>query len=114
MQPDIAKLMREIGSGLPDPRPEFRDLDARLSAYARDRRRRRTGRRPRAPGSPTDPSLIEDVLATLSDDAQSGEEIAEALGEDVELVSKILKDLKKSGDVYVEGRGKNARYYVVE
>jgi hypothetical protein len=111
-RPDVAKLMREIGSGLPDPRPEFRDLDARLRAYAE------IGAVPYRPTpkgarTPTDPSLIEDVLAALSDDAQSGEEIAEALGEDVELVTKILKDLRKSGDVYAEGRGKNARYYVV-
>jgi biotin operon repressor len=111
-EPDVAKLMREIGSGLPDPRPEFRDLDARLSAYAE---MGAVPYRPTPKGGriPTDPSLIEEVLAALSDDAQSGEEIAEALGEDGELVSKILKDLRKSGDVYVEGRGKSARYYVV-
>lgn len=110
--PDIAKLMREIGAGLPDPRSEFRDLDARLRAYAEIGA---VPYRPTPKGArvPTDPSLIEDVLAALSDDAQSGEEIADALGEDVDLVTKILKDLKRSGDVYVEGRGKNARYYVV-
>jgi hypothetical protein len=104
--------MREISSGLPDPQPAFRDLDARLSAYAE---MGAVPYRPTPRGAriPTDPSLIEDVLATLSDDAQSGEEIADAVGEDVDLVTKILKDLKKSGAVYVEGRGKSARYYVV-
>ena len=111
-QPDVAKLMREIGSGLPDPRPEFRDLESRLVAYAEIGA---VPYRPTPKGArvPTDPSLIEDVLATLSDDAQRSEDIADALGEGIEFVSRILKDLKRSGDVYVEGRGKNARYYVV-
>lgn len=111
-RPDMAKLMRQVGSGLPDPKPEYRDLDDRVRAH------REVGALPYRPTpkgarAPTDASLIADVFAALSDDAQSGEEIAEALGEDVELVTKILKDLKKSGDVYVEGRGRNARYYLV-
>jgi Eco57I restriction-modification methylase len=111
-EPDVAKLMREIDSGLPDPRPEFRDFETRLNAYAEIGA---VAYRPTPKGgrTPTDPSLIEDVLATLADDAQSCDEVADALGEDEGLVSKVLKDLRKSGDVYVEGRGKNARYYVV-
>lgn len=110
--PDVSKLMREIGSGLSDPRPEFRSLDARLSTYA-EMGAAPYRPTPRGARIPTDPSLIDDVLATLSDDAQSSEEVAETLDEDPELVDKILKALRKSGDVYVEGRGKTARYYVV-
>jgi hypothetical protein len=111
-RPNVAKLMREIGSGLPDPRPEHWDIHGRLAAY---QEMGAVPYRPTPKGArmPTDPSLIEDVRAALSDDAQSGEEIAEALGEDTELISKILKDLRRTRDVYVEGRGKNARYYVV-
>jgi hypothetical protein len=111
-QPNIAKLMREIASGLPDPRTEFQDLDARLHAYAKIGA---VPYRPTPKGAriPTDPSLLDDVFATLSDDPQSSDEIADALGEDAELVNKILKNLKKSGEVYAEGRGKKARYYVV-
>ena len=62
---------------------------------------------------PTDPSLIEDVATALSDDALTSEEIADAIGAEEELVRKVLNSLKKSGEVYVEGRGKSARYYVV-
>ncbi|HEV2811107.1 MAG TPA: N-6 DNA methylase [Acidimicrobiales bacterium] len=109
---DVAKLLREIGAGLPDPDPGYRDLSVRIGAY-RDLGAVPYRPTPRGGRVPTDPSLVEDVVATLSDDAQSGEDIAEALGEDSELVTKILKDLRKTGDVYVEGRGKNARYYVV-
>jgi N-6 DNA Methylase len=110
--PDMGKLMREIGSGLPDPRPEYRDLDARVKAYA-DIGAVPYRPTPKGGRTPTDPSLIDDILATLSSDARSSYEIADALGEDKGHVDRILKDLKKLGEVYVEGRGKNARYYVV-
>lgn len=108
--PDVAKLMREIGSGLPDPKPEFRDLDARIEAY------REIGAMPYRPTprgarTPTDPSVIEDVVAALSDDPTTAAEIAEGIGEDEPVVTAILKQLKKDGEVYSEGRGKSTRYY---
>jgi hypothetical protein len=111
-KPDVAKLMREIDISLPDPNPEHRDVDARLYAY------RRLGAIPYVPTPrgarvPTDPMLIDEVLAFLSDDALTPTDLADVLGAGEEVVTKILKDLRKSGDVYVEGRGKNARYYVV-
>jgi hypothetical protein len=110
--PDIAKLMREINSGLPDPASSYSELPARINAY---RLLDVVPYRPTPRGAriPTDPSLIQDVLALLTDDAQSSDELADALGEETQLVSRILNKLRKSGDVYVEGRGKNARYYVV-
>lgn len=111
-KPDVAKLMREIGSGLPDPHPEKHDLDERLKAY------KEMGAipyrpTPRGARLPTDPSVLEDVLATLSGDPLSSAEVADLLGEDEDLVATILKNAQKTGGVYVEGRGKNARYYVV-
>ena len=104
--------MREIGSGPPDPRPEYRELAARLDAY---KELGAVPYRPTPKGArvPTDPSHIADVRAMLSGDAQSSEGIAEALGEDEEPVAKILKELKESGDVYVERRGEGARDYVI-
>lgn len=112
-KPDVAKLMREIGSGLPDPAPEYRDLDARIEAY------RKLGALPYRPTPkggrvPTDPALIEDVTSVLSDEPLRVEEIADAVDADQGVVAKILKDLKRTGDVYVEGRAKNGRYYVIE
>jgi hypothetical protein len=111
-KPDVAKLMGEIGSGLPDPAPEHCDLDARLRAYAA---MGAIPYRPTPKGArvPTDPSIVADVLATLSDDPLSGGDVAELLGEDEDLVVKVLKNAKKMGHVYVEGHGKSTRYYVV-
>ncbi len=111
--PDMAKLLASIGSGLPDPRQEFRDLDERLDTY------RRLGAIPYRPTpkgarTPTDPALVDDVVSTLSDDPMTSEDIADLLGEDATVVAKILKKLRQTGDVYIEGRGKNARYYMVE
>jgi hypothetical protein len=112
-KPDMAKLMREIGSGLPDPDPAYRDLDARLEAY---RKLGAIAYRPTPKGGrvPSDPALIEDVMTVLSDDPVTAEEIADAVGAEEDVVARILKGLKKSGDVYVEGRGRNARYYLIE
>jgi hypothetical protein len=109
-KPDVAKLMREIGSGLPDPKPEFCDLDARIDAY------KELGAVPYRPTlrggrTPTDPSVIEEVLAAISDEPSTTNEVAELIGEDEGVVASILKQLKKEGDVFSEGRGKGTRYY---
>jgi hypothetical protein len=111
--PDMAKLMREIGSGLPDPKPQFRDLDSRIEAY------RELGAvpyrpTPRGARTPTDPSVIEDLIGAISDEPCTVAEIAEAMGEDESVVTAILKQLKRDGEVYSEGRGKGSRYYRLE
>ena len=112
-RPDVGALMGEIGSGLSDPKPEYRDLDTRIDAYGR------LGAvsfrpTPRGARTPTDPALLEDVARVLSGDPLTADDIAEALGEDQDAIVKVLKMLKKAGDAYVEGRGKHARYYVIE
>lgn len=111
--PNIAKLMREIGSGLPDPRPEYGDLGARLTAY------RSMGAvpyrpTPRGGRTPTDPAVVEEILDLMSDDPLTADEMATAIGEDEAVVAAILKSLRKSGEIYSEGRGKTMRYYLVE
>jgi hypothetical protein len=111
--PDISRLMRDIGSGLPDPKPEFRDLDARIEAY------KALGAvpyrpTPRGGRTPTDPSVIEDVLNAVSDEPCTAAEIAGAIGEDESVVTAILKHLRKDGELYSEGRGRAARYYRLE
>ncbi len=110
--PDVAKLMREVGAGSSDPLPEFRDLETRVSEYFK------LGSIPYRPTPmggrlPTDPALVEEMLGVLRDDALTAEEIADAVDSEEYLVRKVLGALRKSGDVYVDGRGKNARYYVV-
>lgn len=112
-RPDLAKLMREIGSGLPDPRPEFRDIDMRLAAY-RDLGAVPYRPTPRGARTPTDPAAIEEVLEIISDGPLAPDEIAAAMGEDVSIISAILKNLRKAGEIYSEGRGKTARYYRLE
>ena len=112
-KPDVAKLMRAIGSGLRDPSPEFRDLDTRIEAY---RQLGAVPYRPTPKGArpPTDPSVIEDVNGAISDDPCTVAEIAETIGEDESVVMTIVKQLKKGGEIYSEGRGKGTRYYRLE
>lgn len=112
-KPDVAKLMREIGSGLPDPAPEYRDLDARIEAY---KELGAVPYRPTPKGAriPIDPSVVENVKLEVSDDPMTVAEIAEAVGEEEDLVKKILRDLKKSKEIFSEGRGAKTRYYRVE
>jgi hypothetical protein len=112
-RPDVAKLMRTIGSGLPDPRSEFRYLESRIEEY---RKLGATPYRPTARGArtPTDPSVIEDVLEAISGDPSTAVEIAEIIGEDESVVATIVKQLKKGGAVFSEGRGKGTRYYRLE
>jgi hypothetical protein len=111
--PDIAKLMRDIGVDLPDPRDEFRQLENRVKAYqslgAVPYRPTPRGGKP-----PTDPALIAEVLDLLSSDALTAEEIAEGLEEEQKTIAAVLKGLVKIGDVFREGKGKQARYYVLE
>jgi hypothetical protein len=110
---NIGKLMREIGVDLPDPREEYRHLDDRVEAY------KTLGAvpyrpTPRGGKPPTDPALIADVLDLLSSDALTGEEIAQGLEEEQKTIATVLRGLVKKGDVFREGKGKKARYYVLE
>lgn len=112
-KPDVAKLMREIDSGLPDPAAEYRGLDERIAGYEE---LGAVAYRPTPKGArvPIDPSVVENVKLELSDDPMTAAELAEAMGEEEDLVKKILKDLKKTKEVFSEGRGAKTRYYTIE
>jgi hypothetical protein len=111
--PDISKLLREIGVDLPDPRREYRLLDARVAAA------RKLGAipyrpTPRGGKASTDPALIEAVQGVLGIDALTVAEIAEAAEDEEKTVAAVLKSLEKQGLAYAEGIGKKRRYYVIE
>jgi hypothetical protein len=110
--PEVPKLMREIGVDLPDPKPGFRRLDARVAAY------RELGAvpyrpTPRGGKTPTDPALIAEVEGLLGTDPMTVEEIVGALEQEEKTIRAVLKQLQKEGVAYREGTGKRARYYVV-
>lgn len=110
---DMSTLLRAIGVDLPEPLPEYRRLDARVAAYkelgAIPYRPTPRGGRP-----PTDPALIEAVVDALSSDATTAADLADMINEDEDAVTKVLKQLVKVEEAYVEGRGKSKRYYVIE
>jgi DNA-binding transcriptional ArsR family regulator len=111
--PDVDKLMREIGVDLPDPTPDLRGLDARIQQYkelgAQPYRPTPKGAKP-----PTDPALISDVLETLSSDPATVSDIADALEQDEKTISAVVKKLEKEDIIFREGKGRHARYYVME
>lgn len=111
--PDMPKLLRTIGVDLPAPPPEYHRLDARVARY---RELGAVPYRPTPKGGrvPDDPELVEAVRQTLSVEAISGEEIAEQVDEDEDLVRKVLKRLVRDGEAFAEGRGKKRRFYVLE
>ncbi|MDY0062610.1 MAG: hypothetical protein RBU45_22540, partial [Myxococcota bacterium] len=68
---------------------------------------------PQGARTPTDPAFIEEVCSVLTVDAQTAEEVAEAIGAEAADVAKILKTLADDEQIFAEGRGKNRRYYVI-
>lgn len=110
---DISKLLASIGVDLPEPRPEFRRLDDRITKY------KELGAvpyrpTPRGGRKPTDPELIESVLEQLSSDPMTATDIAEAIEEEESAVSAVLKKLAKDDEIYSQGKGKSRSYYVIE
>jgi len=110
---DVHRLLSEIGVSLPEPRPEYRNLEARLEAY------RKLGAvpyrpTPRGGRTPTDPELIAAVLGLLNADPKTASDIAEALEEDERTLLKVLRGLVQKGDAFAEGRGAGRRFYRVE
>jgi hypothetical protein len=110
---DISKLLRDIGVDLPDPRTEYRRLDARVAA-ARELGAVPYRPTPRGGKAPTDPALIEAVQDVLSTDALTVAEVAELVNDEEKTVATVLKGLEKQGLAFAEGRGKKRRYYVIE
>ena len=110
--PDISKLLREIGVDLPEPREEHRLVDVRVSA-ARDLGAIPYRPTPRGGKAPTDPALIEAVQAVLGTDALTVAEVAEVVEEEDNIVAAVLKRLVKQELVFVEGKGKTRRYYMI-
>lgn len=111
--PDVAKLMREIGVDLPDPKDGYGRLDDRVKAY-QDLGAVPYRPTPRGGKPPTDPALIADVLGVMSTDGLTAEGVAEALEENEKTIATVLKGLVKDGEVFREGKGKRARFYVLE
>lgn len=111
--PDISKLLRGIGVDLPDPKPQYRRLDARVEA-ARELGAIPYRPTPRGGRAPTDPALVEAVLAVIGPDALTVAEVAEAVDEEEKTVAAVLRALEKQGDAFAEGRGKTRRWYVIE
>jgi DNA-binding transcriptional ArsR family regulator len=111
--PDVNKLMREIGVDLPDAARGLMYLDDRVERYqqlgAVPYRPTPKGGRP-----PTDPALVSEVLEALNSDPATVSDIADALEQDETTISAVVKTLQKEGLVYREGKGKSARYYVLE
>jgi hypothetical protein len=110
---DITKLLEAIGVDLPEPRPDLRRLDARVT------RARELGAVPYRPTpkggrTPTDPELVAAVVDLLAETAQTAAELAEALEEDPTTVAALLKALVRDGDAWAEGRGVARRYYVID
>ena len=110
---DIVEVLAAAGVVLPKPKPEFRNLDARVQRY---RELGAVPYRPTPKGGrpPTDPELIESVRAILSGDPQSAAEIGELLEEDEKTVSKVLQHFLRDAEVFAQGSGVRRRYYVVE
>jgi len=109
---DVHELLVAAGVDLPRPKAELRLLDARVAAA------RALGAVPYRPTpqgarTPTDPAFIEEVCSVLTVDAQTAEEVAEAIGAEAADVAKILKTLADDEQIFAEGRGKNRRYYVI-
>lgn len=111
--PDISKLLSEIGVDLPDPRKDYRRVDARVAA-ARELGAIPYRPTPRGGKAPTDPQLIEAVQELLGPDALSATGIAETLDEEENTIAAVLKSLEREGAVFSEGRGKRRRYYAME
>lgn len=111
--PDVAKLMVGIGVDLPEPAIDLRRVDARIQSY---RELGAVPYRPTPKGAkpPTDPALIADVSEILSSDSATVSDIADALEQDETTIAAVVKKLEKEGIVFREGKGKQARYYVVE
>jgi hypothetical protein len=110
---DIQQLLNEIAVTLPDPRPEYRAVGARLEGY------RKIGAvpyrpTPRGGRTPTDPELIAAVVGLLDSEAKTASEIAELLDEDGATVSSVLRGLLQRSEVFAEGRGTGRRFYVVD
>jgi hypothetical protein len=111
--PDISKLLRRIRIELPDAKPEYRRVDARVVA-ARELGAVPYRPTPRGGRRPTDPALVEEVRAALGPDAVTLDEIAAILEEHDKTVAEVLSGLVREGQVFTEGRGKSRRYYVIE
>lgn len=111
--PDIVDLLEAAGIELPPPRDSYRRLDLRV-AGARELGAVPYRPTPRGGRPPTDPALVADVLAALSDDPQTAETIADRVGDDESAVKRVLRDLVRDESCYASGRGRTRSYYVME
>ena len=111
--PDVSKLLRQIGVDLPEPRKEYRLLEARVAA-ARELGAIPYRPTPRGGKAPTDPALIDAVQDVLGADALTAAEVAELVEDEEKTVAVVLRGLEKQGFAFAEGKGKKRRYYVIE
>lgn len=112
--PDVVKLLRSVGVRTVDPRPGYERLDDRVAAA---RELGAVPYRPTPPGGrpPSDPWLVGRVRQAITQEPRTAGELADAVeARDEEVVKRILKDLVGTGEAFKDGRGKSARFYVLE
>lgn len=112
--PDVVKLLRSIGVRVVEPQVGYERVDDRIEAA---RKLGAVPYRPTPQGGrpPTDPWLVGRVRQAVSQEPKTAAEIAETVGTDDErVVEGILKDLVGTGEAFRDGRGKSARFYVLE
>lgn len=111
--PDVAKLLRSVGVRVAEPQPDYRRLDLRVEA-ARELGAIPYRPTPQGGKPPEDPWVVAELRKTLSDDPATCAELAERLDRDDKQIRVLLDTLVGAGEAHRDGRGKTARYYVVE